>query len=105
MKTDEKLKIINELTNSCSKSDIKLNILNMYFSSLNADDSRNFNFKIYYKTNLILKLFFLKKKYYKSYYLVLKENNTTVSKVKIPYVERVALGYVIQRIAQIDYIH
>ena len=104
MKKNEKLEIINELTNSCNKTDIKSKILNMYFTSLNIDVSRNFNFKIHYKTNIILKLFFLKKKYYKTYYLVLKENNTTVSNVKIPYEERVSLGYVIQRISQIDYI-
>ena len=59
MKTDEKLEIINELTNSCNKTEIKSKILNMYFSSLNIDFSRNFNFKIYYKTNIILKFFYL----------------------------------------------
>ena len=105
MKKDEKLEIINELTNSWNKTDIKSKILNMYFTSLNIDVSRNFNFKIYYKPNIILKLFFLKKKYYKTYYLVLKENNTTVSNVKIPYKERVSLGHLIQRISQIDYIN
>jgi hypothetical protein len=105
MKTDEKLEIINKLKNSCNNTEIKSKILNMFFSSLNIDVSRNFYFKIHYKTYIILKLFFLKKKYYKTYYLVLKENNTTVSNVKITYEERVSLGFIIQRIAQIDYMN